>query len=317
MKPRRPAPSSLSLPGLVLALLAAALYLIARSTGAGWDIVILAALVGVFVLGAIWPGLTLPTVRARVAASTDAMVGRPLPVQVQLRGRSTALRVRVRLDRDGGSGWTHADAPCRGDVTVVPAHRGVVRAVFVEIHSAGPLGLVAWRKRLRVTLDAPVDVAPKPMITRYVPPSGAQPVVRADPHTGARGHETTRGVRDYVDGDPIRLVHWPSTARTGSVMVRELEGPEQPRLLLVVDLRGAPSEAELAASCAAGLAIAALGSGVRVDLATAEADGPVTGIVRTATEVGRRLARATDAAPSPPPTAPGVDVRRVRPGVAP
>ncbi len=48
----------------------------------------------------------------------------------------------------------------------------------------------------------------------------------------------------------------------------------------------------------------------------AEADGPVTGIVRTATEVGRRLARATDGAPSPPPTAPGVDVRRVRPGVA-
>jgi uncharacterized protein (DUF58 family) len=123
-------------------------------------------------------------------------------------------------------------------------------------------------------------------------------------------------VRDYVDGDPIRLVHWPSTARTGSVMVRELEGPEQPRLLVVVDLRGAASEAELAASRAAGLAIAAIQAGVRVDLATAEADGPVTGIVRTPTEVGRRLARATDGAPTPPPTAPGVDVRRIRPGVA-
>jgi uncharacterized protein (DUF58 family) len=317
VKPRRPAPTSLSLPGLVLALVAAALYLIARSTGAGWDIVILAALVAVLALGAVWPGLTLPTVRARAVAPTDAMVGRPLPVQVELRGRSTALRVRVRLDCDGGSGWTHADSPCRGDVTVLPAHRGVVRAVLVEIHSAGPLGLVGWRKRLRVALDAPIDVAPRPLVSRYLPPSGAQPVVRSDPHTGARGHETTRGVRDYVDGDPIRLVHWPSTARTGSVMVRELEGPEQPRLLLVVDLRGVPSEAEPAASRAAGLAIAALSRGVRVDLATAEADGPVTGPVRTATEVGRRLARATDAAPSPPPTAPGVDVRRVRPGVAP
>jgi uncharacterized protein (DUF58 family) len=315
VKPRRPAPTSLSLPGLVLALVAAALYLIARSTGAGWDIVILSGLVAVLVLGALWPGVTLPTVRARVAAPTDAMVGRPLPMHVELRGRSTALKVRIRFDRDGGSAWTHADAPCRGDVTAVPAHRGVVSSVLVEIESAGPLGLVRWRKRRRVALDAPIDVAPKPLVARYVPPSGAQPVVTADPHAGARGQETTRGVRDYVDGDPIRLVHWPSTARTGSVMVRELEGPEQPRLLLVVDLRGAPHEAELAASRAAGLALAALQRGVRVDVATAEADGPVTGVVRTATEVGRRLARATDSAPMPPPTAPGVDVRRVRPGV--
>jgi uncharacterized protein (DUF58 family) len=315
VKPRRPAPSSLSLPGLVLALVAAALYLIARSTGAGWDIVILSALVSVLALGALWPGLTLPTVRARVSAPADAMVGRPLLMHVELRGRSTALRVRVRFDRDGGSDWTHADAPCRGDVVAVPAHRGVVHSVLVEIHSGGPLGLVGWRKRQRVALDVPIDVAPKPVVARYVPASGAQPVVRPDAHAGARGQETTRGVRDYVDGDPIRLVHWPSTARTGSVMVRELEGPEQPRLLLIVDLRGEAHEAELAASRAAGLAIAALHRGVRVDVATSEDHGPVTGVVRTATEVGRRLARATDGAPTPPPTGPGVDVRRIRPGV--
>jgi uncharacterized protein (DUF58 family) len=98
-------------------------------------------------------------------------------------------------------------------------------------------------------------------------------------------------------------------------MVRELEGPEQPRLLLVVDLRGEQPETELAASRAAGLAIAALQSGVRVDVATAEDHGPVTGAVRTPTEIGRRLARATDRAPTPPPAAPGVDVRRIRPGV--
>lgn len=317
MKPRRPAPSSLSLPGIVLAFVAAALYLIARSTGAGWDIVILSGLVAVLAIAAIWPALTLPTVRARVVAPTDAMVRRPLLVRVELRGRSAALRIRVRFDRDGGSDWIHADAPGVGDLVVVPAHRGVVDAVFVDVVSGGPLGLVGWRKRLRVPLDAPIDVAPAPMVVRYVPASGAQPVVRADPHAGARGQETTRGVRDYVDGDPIRLVHWPSTARSGAVMVRELEGPEQPRLMIVVDLRGGVSESELAASRAAGLAIAALGTGVRVDLATAEERGPVTGPVRNATEVGRRLARAIHAAPTPPPTAPGVDVRRVRPGVEP
>ena len=78
-------------------------------------------------------------------------------------------------------------------------------------------------------------------------------------------------MREYVDGDPIRLVHWPSTARTGAVMVRELEGPQRPRLVVVVDLRGAESEAEIAASRASGLALAALAAGTLVDLATVEA----------------------------------------------
>ena len=60
-------------------------------------------------------------------------------------------------------------------------------------------------------------------------------------------------------------------------MVRELEGPELPRLVIVVDLRGAADDAEIAASRASGLAIAALGGGVRVELATVENEGPVNG----------------------------------------
>ena len=47
-------------------------------------------------------------------------------------------------------------------------------------------------------------------------------------HLASGGVELTRGVREYLDGDPIRSVHWPATARTGAVMVREYEGPRRP-----------------------------------------------------------------------------------------
>ncbi len=121
-------------------------------------------------------------------------------------------------------------------------------------------------------------------------------------------------MREYVDGDPIRLVHWPATARTGTVMVRELEGPQRPRLVVVVDLRGPEADAEVAASRASGLALAALGAGTIVDLVTVEAAGPRTGTVTSALEIGRRLARAVPGPPALGPVEPGAQVRHVRAG---
>ena len=85
--------------------------------------------------------------------------------------------------------------------------------------------------------------------------------------------------------------------------MRELEGAtDRARLTLVVDLRGDDEAAEAAASRAAGLAVAALGEGSEVLLATAEAGGPRLGRVASALEVSRRLARAT--ADGPPAAAP-------------
>ena len=72
-------------------------------------------------------------------------------------------------------------------------------------------------------------------------------------------------------------MHWPATARTGSVMIREFEGPRRPHVVIIADLRG--PDPELVASRAAGMADDALRHGARVDLATAEVDGPRFGTV--------------------------------------
>ncbi|MDP9444176.1 MAG: DUF58 domain-containing protein [Actinomycetota bacterium] len=46
-------------------------------------------------------------------------------------------------------------------------------------------------------------------------------------------------VREYHDGDDLRRVHWPSSARLGELMVRREEQPWQARASLVVDTRAA------------------------------------------------------------------------------
>jgi uncharacterized protein (DUF58 family) len=314
VRSRLPAPASLSRPGIVLAAVAGALYVIARSTGAGWDIVILCAISAILVIGAIWPGLALLGVGASARTPQDATVGRSLPVTIELTGRARGLRVRVSTDPASTSDWSRADAPCTGETTLVPTVRGVFSGLLVEVRSSSPLGLVAWRRRIRVQAVRPLEVAPRPLAVRYEPVRGADHEANARPRASSSGHEETRGVREYVDGDPIRLVHWPATARTGTVMVRELEGPQRPRLLVVVDLRGHEPDAETAASRAAGLALAALASGTRVDLATVEPGGARNGPVQSPLEIGRRLARAVPGAPSSGPVAPGVEVRHVRAG---
>jgi uncharacterized protein (DUF58 family) len=44
-----------------------------------------------------------------------------------------------------------------------------------------------------------------------------------------------RGVRPYRPGDPIRSIHWRTTARRGELMVREYDSAPSPELVLVVE----------------------------------------------------------------------------------
>jgi uncharacterized protein (DUF58 family) len=45
-------------------------------------------------------------------------------------------------------------------------------------------------------------------------------------------------VRDYRPDDPLRLIHWPTTARRGEMQVRVLEPATSLHVSLVIDVRG-------------------------------------------------------------------------------
>lgn len=54
--------------------------------------------------------------------------------------------------------------------------------------------------------------------------------------TGAQG-EDFYALREYVQGDDLRKVHWPSTAKRGKVMIRQEETPWHTRATIVMDDR--------------------------------------------------------------------------------
>ena len=277
----------------VIGAIGAALYLAARTTGAGWLIVILCGVAAVLVVGAVWPRIALARVRIEASAPPDATVGQATPIALTLRHVGMGVRLRP-LEPPG-----ETTAALSGDpapVGVTPRRRGVLDALVLEAASGAPFGLVWWRRRVTVPLRRPVEVAPRRGKAEPVSTASSGEAGEASAATGGGG-DRVRGVREYLPGDPLRLVHWPATARHGQILVKELEHPDRPHLDIVVDLRGDEAAAEDAAERAMGLVCSALDEGLEVALHTAEAGGPRSGPVDGPLETGRRLARAIAAAP--------------------
>lgn len=300
----RTRPSGITRTALWLLALAAGTFGIAATTGAGWLLVLIAVCVAVVIVAAVSPWFLLRRLRIRVDAPPDGTVGEPLPVTVGITGPRTPCLVDVlspgtppgkRQDRGARRGTSRRGAvvPAEGTIPVNPASRGAVTTLTVILVSAAPLGLVRWRRTVRATLTNPTLIAPKPSFADPPPPAGSE--ARQGLRELAAGYDLARGVREYVPGDPPKLIHWPATARMRNLMVKEVETPGRPSLVLVLDLRGCDeARAEKAASLCFGLAIRSLEDGVDLFLATTEPDGPRLGRVSTRTAAGRRLALAVE-----------------------
>ncbi len=57
------------------------------------------------------------------------------------------------------------------------------------------------------------------------------------PHMVALHGEDDVSVREYRDGDDLRRIHWPATARTGDLMVRQEDRPAKRRAVVILDDR--------------------------------------------------------------------------------
>lgn len=259
--------------------------IVAHDAGAGWVQSIGALVAGALVVGALAPAAVVARVRCRcVAAPHDASAGIPVTLEIW-----TSAPVELHpIDPPGPATTTRRRGSSTLDVR--PEHRGVVDRCTLTLASAAPFGILWWTRTVVLTLPHPLAVAPRVGVSELRPRDGRSP---ADTPLGAPGRgDDPRGIRPYERGDRRTLVHWPATAHTGSLMVRESERPGP--LTAVVDgrLPTDPSEAEHQAEHVMAEVHALLRSGARVELETTEPEGHVVAPVTTLHAAGRRLALA-------------------------
>lgn len=100
---------------------------------------------------------------------------------------------------------------------------------------------------------------------------GQDPAINASrPEHNQRGGEDFYTLREYQRGDDLRRIHWPYSAKTDELMIRQLETPWQSRALVFLDVRPAVYESgdafEKAVSGAASVITHLVSSGFDADL---------------------------------------------------
>jgi len=187
-----------------------------------------------------------------------------------------ATRPLVAVDRCGGQ---EVAVPLPGiarggarfaSYRLPTARRGEIAVGPLLVLSCDPLGLF---RRVRVygepgTLLVRPRTAPLPVL-----PSGRVASLEGPTSdTAPSGTVTFHALREYVLGDDLRHIHWRTTARTGTLMVRQLVDSSLPVTVVILDTRPVcylGDDFDIAVDAAATVAAGMATAGFPVTLLTA------------------------------------------------
>lgn len=249
--------------------------------GAWWryeELVVAGVVIVVAVGASLWS--------ARVAHAAE--IARVVDTPRVARGED--LRVTYRVSNPGRRRSTPAAVVDRCDAATVevdvpavdPDDRIELRARLPTtrrgVHAIGP-----WRLERRDPFGLAVgrrastdegSVIVHPRVHPLAGPYGAMHIVENEAMIRRVASDPLSGfvsLRDYVQGDDPRMIHWPTTARVGSLMIREHVELRRPEFTVVLDTAAdvAPADDfEEMVDVVASVAVHAIRSGVDVTVRT-------------------------------------------------
>lgn len=266
--------------GLLVA--AGLLWVVARSFGVGHLQMAAVAALALVAGSVLWVRLhALRVTVRRTLTPTRVRFGGDTEVRLELRNTGRLSTPALWLDERVPAGL---GAPASRQLPALrPGHRLTVTTTLVGRqrgrHSIGPVTLcvqdpfgVATRTR---TLEGVSELIVHPPIRTLPPglPLGGAPGATHSGRRSASLGEELADIREYVRGDDLRAVHWPSTARRGTLMVRRDEAAMSPSAVIVLDRRAdrhrgrgpdGSLEAAVSAAASAGAHLDARGRAVVV-----------------------------------------------------
>ena len=146
------------------------------------------------------------------------------------------------------------------NLTVPASRRSVVPVGPLTVTTGDPLGLVRRSTELASAIN--VHVHPRLLSLGMLPNGTTHDLEGQSSSTRASNDIELYDVRDYMPGDDLRHIHWPSTAKTGSLMVRQYQATQRTAVALLLDRNAcdyaSPEEFELAVTLYASIGAQAL-----------------------------------------------------------
>ncbi|MDQ4058327.1 MAG: DUF58 domain-containing protein, partial [Actinomycetota bacterium] len=178
--------------------------------------------------------------------------GQPVEVRLELsnlgRGATPLVLMhdRLPLELPGRSRFAlpglEAGGKRASSYRVVAPRRGRYEVGPLEVSFVDPFGLA----RLSSEGIAPSDFLVHPRVEQLVVPRDmshqrSMAVSALRQLSGSRG-EDFYTLREYAEGDDLRKIHWPSTAKRNRYMIRQEETPWQTRATILIDDRAEAHE---------------------------------------------------------------------------
>jgi uncharacterized protein (DUF58 family) len=227
----------------------------------GWGLVLLVGVASVWLIGrgASTIELMLPTPRVVVGEQAQARLiaanpGRRRFGGVQLEvpvGSRVVERVLPGLPRGGAF----------DDQFKIPTERrGIVPVGPARTVRADPIGLM--RREIVWSQSVDLHVHPRTIAIGTLSTGFIRDLEGSPTRDLTASDIAFHALREYVPGDARRFIHWKSSAKTGTFMVRQFEETRRSRLMVLLDLEpGAyadDEEFELAVSAAASVGARAI-----------------------------------------------------------
>jgi uncharacterized protein (DUF58 family) len=156
------------------------------------------------------------------------------PLTIEQRLGDVPIRAQLPRLRRGEEGLRTYRLPT--------SRRGVFDIGPVEIPRADPFGLC--RTVQRMGEPQRISVHPRLLRLRPLATGESRNVEGPSSDTSPQGSVTFHRLREYVVGDDLRMVHWPSTARLGQLVVRHNVDTAQSYTVVLLDLDPARYSAE-------------------------------------------------------------------------
>ncbi|MFA9444689.1 DUF58 domain-containing protein [Egicoccus sp. AB-alg6-2] len=225
--------------------LAALLFALVLPSPAGWGLAIGAALLSVGSTG--WAAVLRRAVRVEIVLPARLVRGEDADLVLVATNRSRLPATRVRVDVQlppGGLSPSELSfelaVPARSTVRrsspVTAFNRGRWQPAPLPVRVSDPFGIHEVDTRVPPAAE-PVIVLPVVLPVRRLQLPAASPLAEVPDQRSLLTDPTAIvGIRPYEPGDPLRAIHWPATAATGTLVRRETERAWARDLLVVVDL---------------------------------------------------------------------------------